>query len=111
MDARDFKGLRIAATMPRGDDSHRSTRSRTDHETRWRDLATNLPGSAARAKAIELRRAAPVLTVLARALDVPEGWLPFCAVVLGHPDGQDRRSGSLEHVTPASTARIHWGTW
>ncbi len=48
---------------------------------------------------------------LARALDVPEGWLPFCAVVLGHPDGQDRRSGSLEHVTPASTARIHWGTW
>jgi hypothetical protein len=70
MDARDFKGYRIAATMPRGDESHRSIRSRIDHETLWRDLATNLPGSAARAKAIELRRAAPVLTVLARAFDV-----------------------------------------
>ena len=48
---------------------------------------------------------------LARDSAVPAGWLPFCAVVLGHPDGQDRRSPSLEHVTPGPAARIHWGTW
>ena len=50
-------------------------------------------------------------TRLARDLAVPAGWLPFCAVVLGHPDGRDQPSRSLEHGNPPSSSRLHWGRW
>jgi len=39
-------------------------------ESEWRDLAANRPGASARKKALELRRAAPVKTFIARALGV-----------------------------------------
>ncbi len=39
-------------------------------EPEWRDLATNQPGQGLREKAVELRRAAPAKTFLARALGV-----------------------------------------
>ena len=48
---------------------------------------------------------------LAADLGVPEGWRPFCAVVLGHPDGSDRRSPSLDRTLPPRPARIHRGGW
>jgi nitroreductase len=48
---------------------------------------------------------------LAARLGVPEGWRLFCAVVLGHPDGEDHRRSSLDRQRPADAARIHWGRW
>ena len=49
---------------------------------------------------------------LAGALDVPaaRGWRLFCAVALGHPDGRDRRSPSLDRAAPAHE-RVHRGRW
>ena len=41
---------------------------------------------------------------LASRLDVPGGWRLFCAVVLGHPDGQDHRSASLDRPRPRRAA-------
>jgi nitroreductase len=48
---------------------------------------------------------------LAAALGVPEGWRLFGAVALGHPDGMDRRSRSLERAGLDTAERIHWGSW
>ncbi len=48
---------------------------------------------------------------LAGRLGVPGEWRLFCAVVLGHPDGRDHRSGSLDRPRPADAARIHRGRW
>jgi nitroreductase len=48
---------------------------------------------------------------LAAALGVPESWCLFCAVVLGHPDGRDHRSASLDRDAPAATERLHRGRW
>ena len=45
------------------------------------------------------------------ALGVPEGWRLFGAVLLGRPDGGDRRSTSLDRAGPAASDRIHYGTW
>ncbi len=45
------------------------------------------------------------------ALGVPAGWQLFCAVVLGHPDGQDHRSASLARPVPPEETRLHWGRW
>jgi nitroreductase len=44
-------------------------------------------------------------------LGVPDGWRLFGAVLLGHPDGEDRRSRSLERTDPDDPARVHWGAW
>jgi nitroreductase len=49
--------------------------------------------------------------LLARTLGVPEEWRLFCAVLLGHPDGQDHRSPSLDRVGPTPAERLHWGRW
>ena len=48
---------------------------------------------------------------LARRLDVPGGWRLFCAVLLGHPDGRDHRSASLDRPRPPRAARVHRGRW
>jgi nitroreductase len=48
---------------------------------------------------------------LARRLDVPGGWRLFCAVLLGHPDGRDHRSASLDRPRPPHAARVHRGRW
>jgi nitroreductase len=48
---------------------------------------------------------------LAQALDVPAGWRLFCAVVVGRPDGDDRRSPSLDRRLPRREDRIHKGRW
>jgi nitroreductase len=48
---------------------------------------------------------------LADALGVPPAWSLFCAVLLGHPDGRDHRSPSLDRAGPDPNARIHWGSW
>jgi len=48
---------------------------------------------------------------LGAALGVPDGWRLFCAVVIGRPDGSDRRSQSLERATPPRSARVHRGGW
>jgi nitroreductase len=48
---------------------------------------------------------------LARALGVPEGWGLFCAVLLGHPDGNDHPSRSLERADPQAQVRIHRCSW
>jgi len=48
---------------------------------------------------------------LAGTLGVPDGWRLFCAVVIGHPDGRDRRSPSLDRPRPPRSARIHRGRW
>jgi nitroreductase len=48
---------------------------------------------------------------LAVRLGVPDAWRLFCAVVLGHPDGGDHRSGSLDRPAPADDARVHRGVW
>jgi nitroreductase len=50
-------------------------------------------------------------SALAATLGVPDGWRLFCAVALGHPDGQDHRSPSLDRPQPASSERIHFGRW
>jgi len=50
---------------------------------------------------------------LADALAVPaaDGWRLFCAVALGHPDGNDRRSRSLARPAPSKRQRVHRGGW
>jgi nitroreductase len=48
---------------------------------------------------------------LARSLGVPESWRLFCAIALGHPDGNDHRSGSLDRPRPDRSERIHRGRW
>ncbi len=48
---------------------------------------------------------------LAAALGVPTEWRLFGAVLIGHPDGHDHRSPSLDRDVPPSTERIHWGHW
>ena len=48
---------------------------------------------------------------LAGRLGVPDGWRLFCAVVLGHPDGREHRSASLDRASPNTPARIHRGRW
>ena len=48
---------------------------------------------------------------LAGTLHVPDGWRLFAGVVLGHPDGNDHRSASLERHVPAPSERIHRGGW
>lgn len=47
---------------------------------------------------------------LLEALGVPEGWRLFGTVLLGHPDGHDHRSGSLDRPVPAG-GRVHRGRW
>ncbi len=44
------------------------------------------------------------------AFGVPQGWRLFGTVLLGHPDGQDRPSGSLDRPPP-SGPRAHLGAW
>jgi nitroreductase len=48
---------------------------------------------------------------LARSLGVPDGWRLFGAVLLGHPDGKDHRSPSLDRAGPEPGRRIHRGRW
>ncbi len=48
---------------------------------------------------------------LASALGLPDGWRLFAAVALGHPDGRDHRSASLDRSVPAPDQRIHRGGW
>jgi nitroreductase len=48
---------------------------------------------------------------LARTLGVPDGWRQFGAVVLGHPDGEDHRSPSLDRPRPLRRERVHRGRW
>jgi nitroreductase len=48
---------------------------------------------------------------LARALGIPADWQLFCAVPLGHPDGNDSRSRSLSRERPGPDERIHRGSW
>jgi nitroreductase len=50
-------------------------------------------------------------TALAQSLAVPEPWRLFCAVALGHPDGNDHRSRSLDRPRPEPVERIHRGHW
>jgi len=50
-------------------------------------------------------------TALARSLGVPAAWQLFCAVPLGHPDGNDHRSPSLDRPGPQPAERIHRGRW
>ena len=48
---------------------------------------------------------------LATRLGVPPGWRLFCAVVVGHPDGLDHRSASLDRPRPNAADRVHRGSW
>jgi nitroreductase len=48
---------------------------------------------------------------LARALGVPGTWRLFCAVLLGHPDGNDHPSRSLTRAGPQTKGRIHRHSW
>jgi nitroreductase len=48
---------------------------------------------------------------LARALGVPSTWRLFCAVPLGHADGLDHRSRSLDRERLNRDARVHHGSW
>ncbi len=48
---------------------------------------------------------------LAGALGVPAAWSLFCAVLLGHPDGKDHPSRSLDRPRPDPDERIHRGSW
>jgi nitroreductase len=48
---------------------------------------------------------------LAHALSVPPPWRLFCAITLGHPDGNDHRSRSLDRERPDPSERIHYGSW
>jgi nitroreductase len=48
---------------------------------------------------------------LAAQLRVPDEWRLFAAVLLGHPDGRDHRSASLDRSEPRATRRIHRGRW
>jgi len=44
------------------------------------------------------------------ALGVPGGWRLFGAVLIGHPDGSDHRSGSLDRAGDDGP-RVHRGRW
>jgi nitroreductase len=48
---------------------------------------------------------------LADSLGVPGAWRLFCAVLLGHPDGNDHPSRSLDRARPDPGERIHRGSW
>lgn len=48
---------------------------------------------------------------LASALGVTGDWHLFCTVVLGHGDGGDHRSASLDRAGSVSGDRIHYGSW
>jgi nitroreductase len=48
---------------------------------------------------------------LLRALGAPAGWRVFGSVLLGHPDGADHRSSSLDRPGPDAADRVHYGTW
>jgi nitroreductase len=48
---------------------------------------------------------------LLEALGVPAGRRLFGAVLLGHPDGSDHRSGSLDRPGPSVAERLHRGRW
>jgi nitroreductase len=48
---------------------------------------------------------------LAARLGVPPDWRLFCAVLLGHPDGRQHRSASLDRSGPEPTERIHRARW
>jgi nitroreductase len=50
-------------------------------------------------------------TALALGLQVPNRWHLFGAVLLGRPDGHDRRSRSLDRAAPPPAQRIHRGRW
>ena len=50
-------------------------------------------------------------SALSARLGAPEGWRLFCAVPLGHPDGNDHRSSSLSRIGPNAADRIHRGRW
>ena len=45
------------------------------------------------------------------ALGVPDGWRLFGSVLLGHPDGHDHRSSSLDRPQPTAAERIHRDRW
>lgn len=47
---------------------------------------------------------------LLRALEVPEEWRWFGTVLIGHPDGRDHPSTSLDR-RPPTTGRPHFGGW
>lgn len=44
-------------------------------------------------------------------LGVPAQWRLFGTVLMGHPDGRDHRSPSLNRPTPPRPSRIHRGRW
>lgn len=48
---------------------------------------------------------------LAAHLGVPRAWQLFCAVPLGHPDGQDHQSRSLQREKRRQAERVHRGAW
>lgn len=48
---------------------------------------------------------------LGDALSVPGGWRLFCAVALGHPDGNHHRSSSLARSEHSPSSRIRRGRW
>jgi nitroreductase len=48
---------------------------------------------------------------LAHVLGIPDGWRLFGTVVLGHPDGMDHPSRSLDRARDDTDGRIHWGSW
>ncbi len=48
---------------------------------------------------------------LRTALGVPGEWRLFGAVLLGRPDGRDRRSPSLDRPSPGIAERVHRGRW
>jgi len=48
---------------------------------------------------------------LGAALGVPPGWDLFGAVLLGHPDGNDHRSPSLDRSVGGVEERVHRGGW
>ncbi len=48
---------------------------------------------------------------LAELLGVPEDWRLYGAVVLGHPDGNDHRSASLDRAIGPRAERAHRGGW
>ncbi len=48
---------------------------------------------------------------LAGALGVPEQWRLFCAVALGKPAGEARRSRSLDRPKLRIEERVHRGSW
>lgn len=48
---------------------------------------------------------------LAAVLGVPDSWRLFGAVLLGHPDGKDHRSPSLDRPRPDPGTRLHYGAW